>query len=296
MQNSRRHDTSYQEYHFDNNVPNCSPVQQKLSIYNWNPGPRRGREGAAEKQIAGKWHVITLQEAIEYVDHELLANRFHVTHYGGCAVLFNKDTFFPDVKVKSIYLHDVRSVLPDKVVDGDSGWIIQGVLSRASFRRQPPGGQISFTVMSLHIKHNFAKKRGIGKKPILTTFAVMLEEHVNVVAGDFNGAAWRRDNSNSISIIEEAFADCALPMPPGRHCGVQERFRVCGQTCVDSSHTRIHMEDGKFVSMVHSPFLTKLWASARPIRAAITRYGSTWILLNGAAFNHITEDTIDDSS
>ena len=35
------------------------------------------------------------------------------------------------------------------------------------------------------------------------------------MAGDFNGAAWRRDNSNHISIIEEAFADCALPMPPG---------------------------------------------------------------------------------
>ena len=29
----------------------------------------------------------------------------------------------------------------------------------------------------------------------------MLEEHVYVVAGDFNGAAWRRYNSNSISII-----------------------------------------------------------------------------------------------
>ena len=36
-----------------------------------------------------------------------------------------------------------------------------------------------------------------------------------VVAGDFNGAAWRRDNSNNISIIEEAFADCALPRSPG---------------------------------------------------------------------------------
>ena len=44
----------------------------------------------------------------------------------------------------------------------------------------------------------------------------MLEEHVDVVAGGFNGAAWRRDTSaNSISNMEEAFADCALPMPPG---------------------------------------------------------------------------------
>ena len=35
--------------------------QKRLSIYNWNPGPRRIREGAIEKQIAGKWHLITLQ-------------------------------------------------------------------------------------------------------------------------------------------------------------------------------------------------------------------------------------------
>ena len=64
-----------------------------------------------KKQIAGKWHIIT--EAIDYVDHELLTNRFHVTHCGGCAVLFKKDTFFPDVEVKSIYLHDTRRELPD---------------------------------------------------------------------------------------------------------------------------------------------------------------------------------------
>ena len=61
--------------------PNRSLLQKRLSIYNWNPGPRRGKEDAFEKQIAGKWHVITLQEASEYVDHDILTNRFHVTHY-----------------------------------------------------------------------------------------------------------------------------------------------------------------------------------------------------------------------
>ena len=66
--------------------------------------------------------------------------------------------------------------------------------------------------MSLH----FNNKRGVGKKLLFPTRAVMLEEHVDVVAGGFNGAAWRRDTSaNSISNMEEAFADCALPMPPG---------------------------------------------------------------------------------
>ena len=57
-----------------------SPAQKRLSIYNWNPGPRRGKEDAFEKQIAGKWHIITSQEASEYVDHDILTGRFHVTH------------------------------------------------------------------------------------------------------------------------------------------------------------------------------------------------------------------------
>ena len=59
------------------------------------------KKEAIEKQIAGKWHIIT-QEAIEYVDH----------------VLFNKDTFFRDGKVKSICLHNTRRELPDEVNKG----------------------------------------------------------------------------------------------------------------------------------------------------------------------------------
>ena len=67
------------------------------------------KEGATDRLIAGKWHIITLPEAIEYLEHDFLTNRFHVTHYGGCAVLFNKDTFFSDIKVSSFYLHDTRA-------------------------------------------------------------------------------------------------------------------------------------------------------------------------------------------
>ena len=58
--------------------------------YNWNPGPRRGKEDAIEKQIAGKWHIITLQETCEFVEHEIFRERFHVTHYAGCAILFQR--------------------------------------------------------------------------------------------------------------------------------------------------------------------------------------------------------------
>ena len=65
-----------------------------------------------------------------------------------------------------------------------------------------------FTVLSLHIINIFAKKRGIAKKLILTIRAIMIGQQIDVVAGDFTG----RDN---ISSIDEAFADCALPTPPG---------------------------------------------------------------------------------
>ena len=50
----RRQEASPQEYFFDSSVPNRSPVQRRLSVYNWNPGPRREKEGAIEKRIAGK--------------------------------------------------------------------------------------------------------------------------------------------------------------------------------------------------------------------------------------------------
>ena len=123
------------------------------------------------------------RKQFEYLEHVFLTNRFNVTHYGGCAILFNKDTFFSDIEVSSIYLHDT------KAKEGESGWVLQGVISKAPYRRQPRSGQKFFKVTSLHIR-----KRGIGKKLLLTNRAKMLEEHVDLVAGDFNGAAWRQSN------------------------------------------------------------------------------------------------------
>ena len=90
-----------------------------------------------------------LQEASDYVDCEILHERFHVTHFAGCAVLFNKDTFYPNVDVKSIYLHDTRRVLHDHVVEGEYGWVFQGVVSRASFRRAAASGQTVYTVFTI---------------------------------------------------------------------------------------------------------------------------------------------------
>ena len=50
----RRQESTTREYFFDTNVPNRSSVQKRLIIYNWNPGPRRGKEGAIEKTSCRK--------------------------------------------------------------------------------------------------------------------------------------------------------------------------------------------------------------------------------------------------
>ena len=160
-----------------------------------------------------------------------------MTHYAGCAILFNKDIFFSDISVKSIYLHDTRRGLQDQVVfEGEQGWVLQGVLSRASFRRAAAIGQKCFTVLSLHISNIFVKKKGIAKKLILTLRAIMISQEVDLVAGDFNGTAWRCRSRDNLSTIDEAFADCALRTPPGpTPLWVPDPSRTTGQTCVDSS-------------------------------------------------------------
>ena len=70
-------------------------------------------------------------------------------------------------------------------MEGEQGWVVQSVLSRASFRRPPVSGQKFFTVLPLHISNIYAQKKGIAKKLILTLRAIMISQEVDLVAGDF---------------------------------------------------------------------------------------------------------------
>ena len=181
-----------------------------------------------------------------------------MAHFAGCAILFNKDTFYPDISVKSFYLHDTRRGLQDQVVEGEQGWVLQGVLSRASFPRASASGQKAFTVLSMHISNIFAKKKGIAKKIVQTMRANMISQDIDLVAGDFNGTAWRSRSRDNLSTIDEVFSDCALPTPPGpHHCGDPDPSRTNGQTSVDFSNHRVLNVSGKLVSMVLSPSLGK---------------------------------------
>ena len=62
------------------------------------------------------------------------------------------------------------------------------------------------------------KQSGIAKNLLLTVRTAMHQQKVDLVAGDFSGAAWRRQSgsdSQLISSIEEAFVNTNLPLPPG---------------------------------------------------------------------------------
>ena len=238
--------------------------------------PRRGKEDVFEKQIAGRWHIITLQEASEYVDHDILTGRFSVTHYAGCAILFNKDTFYPNIDVKSIYLHFTRRRL---------AWSGHWRGTRMGYAR------CSFTVphfvdhhsaarKPLHISDIYAKKERHRQEahphhPCYHDWST----DWHVVAGDFNCTAWRCSNRDNISSIANAARPCTT-------VGTPDQFQTTGQTSVDSLSHRVRIVIGECACMVHSPSHEEHSACDRLIKVAITRLGSTWISSTGATLVH----------
>ena len=121
----------------DNSKQNRQLEQTRISILSWNPGPRRGTPGAVEKHIAGKWHIIAPEEAVEYLQHEYLTTHFYIFHLAGCGVLFNKDTFHSDLRVGSVYLHDTKSG-QQVIKEGQNGCVFQAATSRGDFANNSP--------------------------------------------------------------------------------------------------------------------------------------------------------------
>ena len=141
-------------------------------------------------------------------------------------------------------------------MEADQGWVMQSVLSRASFRRPPISGQKFFTVLSLHTSNIYAKTRGIAKKLIYTIRAIMIGQQNDLVAGDFNGTPWRFSNRDNISTIDEAF--CRLCIANSlNHCGAPDRFQTTGLTSVRSLNRPIQIGIGRHACLVLSPSYAK---------------------------------------
>ena len=182
---------------------------------NWNHGPRWGEEDAFEQQIGGRWHIIPCRRRPNLLTTSFsrIASTLHITQVARFSP--TRTPFDTNIAVKSIYLHDTKRDLFAQVVEGDQGWVLQGVLSRAILRRPPVSRQKYFTVLSLHVSNIYAKKKGIAKKLILALRAIMISQEVDLVAGDFNDTVWRHRGKDNLSTIDEAFLDSILRTPRG---------------------------------------------------------------------------------
>ena len=231
-----------------------SQEPKRHSIYNWNPGPRRGKEGASEMQIEGKWHVITLLEAIEFVDHEVLTNWSHVMHYGRCAVFFNKDFYF-EIEVKFHYFHDTGRELLEK----DQGWILQGVLSRAFFSKttpqRPEHSQFCPCILAMSTPTNGVLRKSSSSQFVpwcLVNTSIWLQA---MSTGQRGGAAVE---STSVPLKKPLRTELCLCRLALHHCGDPDRFKVAGPAGAGSWSRTSPTSTGKLDFTALSPTHTRL--------------------------------------
>ena len=125
----RRHLYPQPKYCFDTSVPRLLE-QTRLSILNWNPGPRRGEAGTIEEHIANGPTVRC--KRLSTSNTSASRTIFYITHFAGWVVLFNKVTVHSDIKVNSVNIHDTRNGQQQDVREGQAGWALQAVISHAS--------------------------------------------------------------------------------------------------------------------------------------------------------------------
>ena len=77
-----------------------------------------------------------------------------------------------------------------------------------------PVAKQSPTVLSININNVHAKRRGIAKKIIQAVRSLVISQDIDLVEGDFNGAAWRCRSRNNLSSLMRLLL-IALPTPPG---------------------------------------------------------------------------------
>ena len=80
-----------------------------------------------------------------FCQHECFMNHVYITHFAGCAVLLNSGTFHSDIWVNSVDIHDTRTGQQQVVKEGQSSWVLQAVISRASSWRIPRNANSDFT-------------------------------------------------------------------------------------------------------------------------------------------------------
>ena len=157
-----------------------------MRILCWNPSPKRGHP---RSHRSSQWHT----------------RQFHVVQFRGCGSLVNKDTFEPDRQVKSIHIPADKAYC--------SGWALEAGASKARFRRIL--GMASPVLQSCHCTATTLWPRGA----VLRWMWSAIQEDIDLVAEDFNGASWRCDQQLTVPLKKRAKTPDSLYFPFPHHCG-----------------------------------------------------------------------------
>ena len=128
----RRHFSPKPNFRFDNSVPNRLLEQTRLSILSWNPGRRRGRDGAIEEHIAGAM----ARDCAPGCDRVPPARVPHgsLLHYPRrwlcCLVQQGHFSLEHQFQVHLPPRH--KKWATSSREEGQSGWVLQAVISRRS--------------------------------------------------------------------------------------------------------------------------------------------------------------------
>ena len=229
--------------------------------------------GAIENHTVGRWHIVPLQESAEFLQHEDIARQFHVAHFRSCAALFIMFMLESDLEVKVIYLQLTRQTAaggpsrpfcPELAFDA-----FPGTASRAS-----QSCRCTATT--------WCKKRSIASNVPLAVRTAVVQEEVDMVARDFNGASWRRKSGPEQqfdSTLEDAFKNAKLFVPLGSFPFVgfwwnPKRLDWCMCIC---QATQSLSRSGSYESTVRLKSIVKSWVSLQKTRPS---HYKTWIHLS----------------
>ena len=94
---------------FDRAASDLVAEQTHLSILCWNPSPIRGSPGTIQNHVAGRWHMVALQESAEFLEHEDTTLPVACGSLPRLRYSFNKHTFEPHLEVNSVYVRAVKA-------------------------------------------------------------------------------------------------------------------------------------------------------------------------------------------
>ena len=250
-----------------------SVVQRRLSIYNWNPGPRRGKEDAFEKQIAEKVAFLYLARGVCLTTLITIFFKNDFTWSILWAVRSSSTrtpSTLTSVSSPSTFMTQDESY-PIKSWKENRDGFYKGFFHVPRFVDHQSAARSS-SQCSLFISATFTPKRKALPRSSFSLFVpswfLKKLSWLQVISMVLRG--YVAPETTSVLLTKH----CLRHRAP-HNCGDLDPFRTIGQTSADCSNHMALNVFGKCIGMVHFPFHGNRLVYVPPIKAAITKPGFT---------------------